>query len=765
MRPLKLHAEGFQGIRQGLGLDRLDVDLSNLEGVVALTGDNGRGKSTFLGLLQPWPWLPDHGGDIYRQVHGPAVKELEFEVAGEAWKSVVVVDPRKKRTKAELLMKNGEGWIPAEVDGIRSTGTMKTYLALLERIICPPDLFFRAAFRAQNARSLAQLSPAEAKSVFVSALDLPLIEEIGKKASRVKNALADRASVHEEQAETLKKEIEALTAKLEKAKTLELQIPHAKRNLAEARKAHERAMKDLAEARAKAVAMKEAQQRYDASRKRLKEARERKTELESEIKKAELDAEKKTKDAIKSIDEAKTTLGREEKARAAERRLKDAEKLLAEMEKESEKVRKEAADLDETRKSLAEMEKSLGKLLARMEYLKQRGQDLNRSAKVLDQVPCAGDTKDACPLLSEARKAATDIEPMRKEYKKLRAETEELEKSIEETKKKLVALDAVEEKVKILDKKVRDKRKEIDDLRREAAILPLMEEAKKRLKESESRLDEIRKERDQRIVRATKEISRISEEISNLEKELASHRETKVDLAPLEKTLDAAARDVMGAEKRLTTLRESLAAMKASEEILAAKKEELHRVDDKASLLRQRSAHFNTLSKAFSKNGIVALEIEDAGPFLTAEANALLQDCMGGRFTVNIRLLAETANGNGTKETFEILVHDSRSPDGEPKLLGDLSGGEAAVVEPAVTHALALLNTARAKGRLLAAFSDESLSRLSPWNRLEAFEAFRRFHQRGGFQVSFLVTHEEDIWSRCDCVLTFKEGGIEGLED
>lgn len=56
MYPLSLTLKGFRGIRDGLGLDVLTLDLELLAGdaaLVALAGANGRGKSTILDNLHP----------------------------------------------------------------------------------------------------------------------------------------------------------------------------------------------------------------------------------------------------------------------------------------------------------------------------------------------------------------------------------------------------------------------------------------------------------------------------------------------------------------------------------------------------------------------------------------------------------------------------------------------------------------------------------------------------------------------------------------
>ena len=53
MQPLVLTLKGFRGIRDGLGLDEITLDLERLaEGaeLIAIAGANGRGKTTVMDL-------------------------------------------------------------------------------------------------------------------------------------------------------------------------------------------------------------------------------------------------------------------------------------------------------------------------------------------------------------------------------------------------------------------------------------------------------------------------------------------------------------------------------------------------------------------------------------------------------------------------------------------------------------------------------------------------------------------------------------------
>jgi len=59
MKPLYLRLEGFKGIEYGLGMSVFEYDFSQLpDGLVAIFGDVGKGKSTILDNLHPYRIMP-----------------------------------------------------------------------------------------------------------------------------------------------------------------------------------------------------------------------------------------------------------------------------------------------------------------------------------------------------------------------------------------------------------------------------------------------------------------------------------------------------------------------------------------------------------------------------------------------------------------------------------------------------------------------------------------------------------------------------------
>jgi len=177
----------------------------------------------------------------------------------------------------------------------------------------------------------------------------------------------------------------------------------------------------------------------------------------------------------------------------------------------------------------------------------------------------------------------------------------------------------------------------------------------------------------------------------------------------------------------------------------------------KLDAAEQDAADFSQLERAFGKDGIQALEIDAAGPSVTAIANDLLATCYGTRFQLRIDTTEPTAKGDKVKEIFEVKILDAESPEGDRK---SGSGGEQAILDEALRMAIAIFNTQRSGHEMLTLWRDETGGALSPENASRYVHMLRRARELGGFHQVLFISHSEAVWSQADRQLFFGAGTV-----
>jgi exonuclease SbcC len=164
------------------------------------------------------------------------------------------------------------------------------------------------------------------------------------------------------------------------------------------------------------------------------------------------------------------------------------------------------------------------------------------------------------------------------------------------------------------------------------------------------------------------------------------------------------------------------------------------------------------LQQAFGKNGIQALEIDAAGPEVSAICNELLAACYGSRFVVSLETTALRADNKGSKEVFELRVFDTeRGTEGSADLL---SGGEKVLVSEALALAIAIQNARKSAIPMQDLFRDECAGALDSDQAVRYVEMLRRAVRLGGFSRCYFVAHQPHLWPLADARITFADGQV-----
>jgi exonuclease SbcC len=296
---------------------------------------------------------------------------------------------------------------------------------------------------------------------------------------------------------------------------------------------------------------------------------------------------------------------------------------------------------------------------------------------------------------------------------------------------------------------------ELDDLRTkkaeaQAAIDQLNTEARAAEDSTEAELSEAR----QRVAQAQGVVEvRVAD--------LDAARSRSSSLATVERELYELREKKGSLEGQLRTIQDGAARLKAKLEILEEKASQAETLRQEIVSLNQEVGDWALLETALGKDGVQALEIDAAGPEVSAITNELLESCYGPAFSISFETLREKKSAPGEfSEAFDIRVFKR----GIEMDVEQLSGGEMVIVSEALSLALAIFNTRKSGIRFETLWRDETAGALWPENALAYVDMLRRARELGGYYQVLFVSHQPEVWAAADSQLFINDGKI-GVEE
>ena len=155
---------GMTGIKKGMGLDEISLDFSNMEGLIALAGPTGIGKSTIIEALHPYPRLVSRPNPSLKNhcFLRDSVKELSFLHGGDHFRTLTKIDAQTGRTEGYIYLNHSE---KSENDG-----KITSYKNVISEMFGSTELFFNSVFCAQGSEKMSSMDPADLRSLFVEFL-------------------------------------------------------------------------------------------------------------------------------------------------------------------------------------------------------------------------------------------------------------------------------------------------------------------------------------------------------------------------------------------------------------------------------------------------------------------------------------------------------------------------------------------------------------------------------------------------------------------
>lgn len=801
---MKLETISLQGVLRFA--ERVDLDLRDLPaGLIAFTGPNGEGKTTTLetplaALYREFPSRADRElVDYVNRTDGYV--DITFELEGQGlYRAHVSLDGPHRKSEATL-----QRILPGGETAFLNDGKLTTYDAAVSRYLPPKALMLASVFAAQNRNgSFVSTDRKGRKQLFSVLLGLDHYDALAERAKSagglvqqaVDTLTATRDVLARDAGETVEQALEQRAQQLQAASgQVEVRRAELARQMADL----ETEIAELAEAVA----------RHAAARSRLDTLAVERGQVVAERSRTKDLLDRAPAELRVALDGFARALTTEQHAAAAERDaiLKDAGERIANNQTVLEQGAAIRAAVDAIRAidaAVAEIVADQQAWHAQADGLRRRERTLVDAMSVFDQmarqlaraetdaalltaVPCEGAGPYAgCGFLTNAIAAQGQIAGLRDGLKAMPATQAELA--------------TVREQLTGLAAALGRHRATLDDHEREKRTKQPLAARLESLTQAQERIDA----HAQRKIDATEACARRAEAAvvrhdtqvaEQTERSAARVREVTEQLggflvreqtlaqqtadlgAELAATGDAAERSAAKAEILRTARREWDAtiadlsrAQSTRDEILRqvadvrAKRVELETVQARIAEAMADLVEWQLLAKALGRDGLPVLEIDAAGPTVSAYCNDLLQTCFGSRFSVELvtqeAKITKGKDGSTMRDAFELKVFDGERG-GDARDLSDLSGGEQVLVDEALKSAIALFVNQRNPHPIRTCWRDETTGALHPDAAPKYVDMLRRVQQLGGFWHVLFVTHNPDAAMQADAQVRVGGGRIE----
>jgi len=810
MTPISLTLTGFKGIRDGLGRDTITLDFAKLAGgaeLVALIGRNGRGKSTILDNMTPYPVMPSKaGGDglgafsYYDEVYLPeSQKDFVWEMDGVRYRSQTVIrDQGRRRTEAYLHRFRDGRWQSAQLpDGTVSDGRMETYQRCVEGIAGSCATFLTTAFSAQNRRQLSTYRNAEIKCLLADLLGLERIRVLGEQANETLRLIRTGLLGLRQARSHRQTECDNLAAQLHPLGNAPKQLELARLNRQVATERHEAQRTELATL----TAQRDADSSHAARREQLQHER---NNAVAQMRLALNDLDKLERDGKVGLHRIKQSaaqctaqrelhlaslraqLGRLRQTICSGRHVRRAVKrqsLLSVVLRERDRgvqcatqtvAYQEAlqSDLALKNTALAAVEREAGQAALAAQHLRRR-------LSLTKEVPCFGtDLQATCKLLADARAAkpllpdaSATIARLDNERQVLRSEIARISEQValgagaKDTLRASQAKRCRTEARLSWERQLAARQTDIAQAQEMAVeidqrLMALMEQAPVEQAQFhaeavalQTQLDAIEQRRREQADRHQASLARIDALLDTLP--------PAFDNAALARAASAAAQAhafLVNAERALEV---ALADTQRRDELLRRRQQcDTHclALDRQIAKVESEIVRWSLCVKCMGNDGIIALAIDDAGPELSARANQLLMACYGPRFTVSLKTQLSNTKGD-LKEGFEVTVHDAWR--NASKNVAKMSGGERIWINECLTRAMALYLAEASGHRSSTLFSDEADGAFDARHKRQFMAMKREVIRIGGYTQEYFISHTPELSAMADAVIDLDKYAVD----
>ena len=798
MNPISLKLTGFKGIKSGLGLDEIYLDFTKLpSGIIVFDASNGKGKTTIMDNMTPYRFMPyrassmtPNGFSFYDHIEAcpatpkgvardcEASKEFIFEMEGEIYKTVLLLSRQKKKQEAYIYHLKDDSFLPLNPDG-----RVDTYDKMVDEIMGSPELFFASVFRCQNARSLSDYTKGELKDILSELLGLERLKTISEKAHEVKKGIAALTSLKEQ-------EVNRLRVVKEKRQETEQHLGMVKKAIASIETSlmgmteKKDALTDKKAGKDKLIALSEEKAKRARSleneiKVREKEIRDLQQKLENALQTLKKRKEEKQQKFLfyQEIIEQEGFYRKEVAALEAETaNLNELKQAKGIKEKELEGLLDSLSETQKNRTQIATLEVELQKLtntrILELARLRTEKDETEKAAKMLTLAPCGSELIERCPFakntvgkknhLSQVLQQMEGYAMPSEREKTLKESIATLEGKLPMTQSLQAEAENIRQAIRLLNGKIASAEKAIENKRDYIVKLATVDTAKASVIDLTEEIASFEKQSNDTCIETLNGVKDIAEKISSLRKELSSFVFEGIDALVFE--VGQIASEIENIRNEINRLigqkaeaERQIGRLEAERLTIANAEKEFTELTHKIKFLKKEQSSYALLEKAFGNDGIIALEIDDAGPSISATANELLA-VFGGRFSIRIDTQSVKSDGKNMKESLEIIVYDAEG--NELKNLRRMSGGERTWIEDAITKAIAIVRQESSGRRYKTIFTDEKDGALDAEKKVEYFAMKRKVLEIGGYNREFCITQTPELKELADARIILAEGKV-----
>lgn len=761
MRIESLKAHGYASLVD------VSIDLSAVEpGVIAIIGGNGAGKTCLLEITPGaiYRQLPSYDGanPVELAVGRDSFIDVEFTIDGQGrFRSHLSLDGPKRKSDAVFEQVLQDGSRVALNDG-----KVSTLDQLIKDRFPSFDLFLNSAFCAQGrGDEFTRRAPSKRKELFYEFLSL---QHYGVKA----RTCTDAADLVSDSRLRLTVEVEALERDTAEAIAAALELRAQDLQVAglgaECRQTELRTQLQDLEARSAMLADQVAA--FAAATHRI-------TTLDRELtarraERAGLDRVRTNADDTLSVERVRLSNARDAEVQAAATKIAGNQKLqgmkvqilaaVDALKAVDERLTAARTSLASAQADRHQRQSDLQDVERRLSALAPIAERLTRSqtdAGLLDTVPCGGkDEFSACQFLVNATAANSRIADLVEQLRPkaeladqiaaLSRDLQAAQRAVFEAQELITSLEAervtheayAKYQAALADSDARIEQLAATQQKAEADAARLGGEAEAR---RAARVQEI----DASISVLNITIGRLVGDLNAAKGDLATTTAGNTQAADVLRALEVARREWDTVTATLATVASGQQDLTRRRQEWAAKRERLEVIRGRLAQVEQLLVDWKDLAKALTK--LPEIEIDNAGPTISARTNELLASCFGPRFTLELVTQVQKADGSGYKDEFTVRVIDNEKG-GDWRDIRAFSGGQRTILQEALMCAISLYVNERSPMPIRTLWRDETGSALDSENAIAYVHMLRKVCELGGFWHVFFISHNQEAAALAD---------------